>query len=324
MSQKTTESALSRLFENAGLLAQSAPFLFVLLWSTGFVFAKMALPYAETMTLLTVRFWIAVALMLPIALLWKARWPESWAQALHVAVVGVLMHAGYLGGVFAAIEQGVEAGVAALIVGIQPLLVALAAGLLLGERVSLRQWLGLVLGVSGVVLVVWTKLQAGLGTLEGVALAVLALFCISLGTIYQKRFCGAVDLRTGAVIQYAAASLPTAFFAYATETMAITWSGEFIFAMTWLVLVLSVGAISLLYLLIRHGAASKVSSFFFLVPPTAAFMAWVLYDEVFRSTALAGMILTALGVALVNLKPLRRKPLSRKPENPSREKRQSA
>ncbi|MEH6629342.1 MAG: DMT family transporter [Halopseudomonas aestusnigri] len=295
------------------LLALFAPGAFVLLWSTGFVFAKMALPYAETMTLLTVRFLIAVGLLLLISVIWRARWPKSISQTLHIAIAGILLHATYLGGVFAAIERGLEAGVAALIVGIQPLLVAFVAGVFLKEHVSTRQWFGLILGVSGVILVVWSKLQDGLGTSLGVGIAVVALFGISIGTIYQKRFCGEMDLRTGAVIQYTAAAIPTGILAYFTETMIINWTGEMIFAMAWLVVVLSVGAISLLYILIRKGAASKVSSLFFLVPPTASLMAWYLYDETFHSTALIGMVMTVLGVALVNLRPLKRFGLRTRP-----------
>lgn len=299
--------------ENSNLLAILAPCTFVLIWSTGFVFAKMALPYAETMTLLTTRFLIAVGLLLLISLIWKARWPKSLMQAIHIAVAGVLLHAIYLGGVFASIELGLQAGVAALIVGIQPLLVAFAAGIFLKETITIRQWIGLFLGVSGVILVVWAKLENGLGTPLGVSIAVLALFGISIGTVYQKRFCGEMDLRTGAVIQYTAASIPTGIIAYTTESMTINWTGEMIFAMFWLVVVLSVGAISLLYILIRKGAASKVSSMFFLVPPTAALMAWVLYDETFRSTALIGMTMTVVGVALVNLRPLKRFGLRTRP-----------
>ncbi|WP_179188639.1 DMT family transporter [Kiloniella majae] len=298
---------------NSNLLAILAPCTFVLIWSTGFVFAKMALPYAETMTLLATRFLLAVGLLLLISLIWKAKWPRDPIQILHIAVAGILLHAIYLGGVFASIELGLQAGVAALIVGIQPLLVAFAAGIFLKEKITARQWIGLILGVSGVILVVWAKLENGLGTPLGVSIAVLALFGISIGTVYQKRFCGEMDLRTGAVIQYAAASIPTGILAYYTESMVINWTGEMVFAMFWLVVVLSVGAISLLYILIRKGAASKVSSMFFLVPPTAALMAWVLYDETFRSTALVGMTMTVIGVALVNLRPIKKLGLRTRP-----------
>ncbi|KLN60772.1 peptide ABC transporter ATP-binding protein [Kiloniella spongiae] len=298
---------------NSNLLAILAPCTFVLIWSTGFVFAKMALPYAETMTLLATRFLLAVGLLLLISLIWKAKWPRDPMQILHIAVAGILLHAIYLGGVFASIELGLQAGVAALIVGIQPLLVAFAAGVFLKEKITTRQWIGLILGVSGVILVVWAKLENGLGTPLGVSIAVVALFGISIGTVYQKRFCGEMDLRTGAVIQYAAASIPTGILAYFTESMIINWAEEMIFAMFWLVVVLSVGAISLLYILIRKGAASKVSSMFFLVPPTAALMAWVLYDETFRSTALVGMAMTVIGVALVNLRPIKKLGLRTRP-----------
>jgi drug/metabolite transporter (DMT)-like permease len=180
-------------------------------------------------------------------------------------------------------------------------LVAALVGALLGERVTARQWLGLALAIVGVTLVVWRKLGAGYGTPEGVALCLLALCGITAATIYQKRFCGAMDLRSGSVIQYAAAALACGLASLALETQRIVWSGEFLFALGWLTLVLSLGAVSLLYWLIRRGEAARVSSLFFLVPPATALIAWPLFGETFGPLALAGMAVTALGVALVNL-----------------------
>lgn len=284
------------------LMIATAPMLFVLLWSTGFIGAKLGLPYAEPMTFLALRFAIAGSLLLAAVLAFRAPWPRSWAEAGHIAVAGLLLHGVYLGGVFASIHHGVEAGVSSLIVGIQPLLVAALSPPLLGERISRLQWLGLLLGVAGVALVVWRKLELGFGTPLGMGLSVLALFGITGATLYQKRFCAAMPLRTGNLIQFAAAALATGLLALAFETRQIAWSGAFVFALAWLVLVLSLGAFTLLYVLIRRGAAARVASLFYLVPASTALIAWALFGERFGPVALAGMALTALGVALVNLR----------------------
>lgn len=279
------------------------PGLFVLLWSTGFIGAKLGLPYAEPMTFLVLRFAIVTVLLAGFAALTAAPWPRDLKQAGHIAVAGLLLHGIYLGGVFASIFHGVPAGISALIVGIQPLLVAAAAGSVLGEKVTPRQWLGLMLGLLGVVLVVWTKLGIGVGTAWGYALSVFALVGITVGTLYQKRFCPAIDLRSGTAIQFAASTVFLAPFALLFETRQIEWSGEFIFALGWLCIVLSLGAISLLFILIRRGAAAQVSSLFFLVPPCTALVAYFLFGEKLSLLALAGMAATMAGVALVNLAP---------------------
>jgi drug/metabolite transporter (DMT)-like permease len=283
----------------ARLWLQAMPGLFVLLWSTGFVSAKYGLPYAEPLTFLLLRFLLVVALMLPLALVTRAAWPASRAQLGHVAVAGVLMQGGYLAGVFCSIHLGMSAGVSALIVGLQPILTAFASAPLFGERLRARQWLGLVLGFGGLLLVVSGRASATGITPATLALSVLALLSITGGTLYQKRFCGAVDLRTGSVIQFCAASLVLLPLALAFETMQVRWTAEFIAAIAWLVLVLSIGAISLLYILIRKGAATKVASLFYLVPPVTALMAYAMFGETLSLAAIAGMVLAATGVALV-------------------------
>ena len=282
-----------------GAWVAAMPAAFVFLWSTGFIGAKLGLPYAEPMTFLSLRFAIVAALLLAAALFFRAPWPGSWREAAHIAVAGLLLHAVYLGGIFASIHQGVEAGVSALIVGIQPILTAAVAGLILGERVTARQWLGLGLGIVGVALVVWRKLALGIGTPLGVGLSGLALLGMTAGTLYQKRFCGAMPLRTGNTIQFAAAAAATGLLAFLLESREIAWSRDFIIAMTWLILVLSFGAITLLHLLIRRGAAARVASLFYLVPASTALIAWPLFGERFGPVALAGMALIAVGVALV-------------------------
>jgi EamA-like transporter family. len=280
--------------------AAAMPGVFVLLWSTGFVGAKLGLPYAEPFTFLSLRFAAVIAFLLAVALATRAPWPKSPALWGHLAVSGLLVHGLYLGGVFAAIKAGLASGVTALVVGLQPLLTALVAGPLFGERISGRQWAGLALGLGGVGMVLSGRL-ADLDGLSwsGLACALVALGGITAGTLYQKRFCTGMDLRSGAVVQYAAAAALIAPAALLLETMRVQWTGEFIFALAWLVLVLSVGAISLLMTLIRLGEAARVASLFYLVPPVTALVAWGLFGESLGALGLAGMALAAFGVALV-------------------------
>ncbi|MFO0989057.1 MAG: DMT family transporter [Alphaproteobacteria bacterium] len=280
-------------------LAVGVPGLFVVLWSTGFVFAKLGLPSAEPATFLAVRFLIVIPLLLALALALRSTWPGV-RGAGHSAVVGVLMHVVYLGGVFAAIEKGVPAGVSALIVGMQPLLTATLVGPLLGERVKPVQWAGLLLGLAGLVLVLREKLALGQGSALGYGLCVAALAGITIGTIYQKRYCARVDLVAGGVVQFTAALAVTGVLALVFETAQVAWTRDFAIAVTWLALVLSVMTVALLMWLIRRGAAAKVASLFYLTPAVAALMAWPLFGETFGLVGLAGMALTALGVALAN------------------------
>ena len=281
-------------------LSVGAPALFVLLWSTGFIGARLGLPHAEPFTFLLLRYALAAALLVLVALASRAPWPRRAAEIAHFAVAGLLVHGVYLGGVFLGISMGVEAGVSALIVGVQPLLTAALAGALLGERVAARQWLGLALGLGGVALVLAGKLGHGPGSLLGSLACVAALVGITSGTLYQKRFCASMDLRSGGAIQFVAAAIATAPLAFWLEERDVQWEGELVFALLWLVLVLSLGAVSLLYVLIRRGAASKVASLFFLVPPCTALIAWPLFGETLGASALAGMALTAVGVALAS------------------------
>ena len=283
-----------------GLSDTAYPLLFVALWSTGFIGAKLGLPFVEPLTFLAVRFAIVTVLMLAVARWFRAPWPRSARQWLHIAVSGLLVHGVYLGGVFMAIGHGLPSGITALVVGLQPLLTALVAGALLGEKVRPAQWVGLGLGFSGVALVVAGKVATvPVGALTGMLLpALVALLGITAGTLYQKRFCPSFDLRTGSVIQYLPCAIAMAVLAYATETMAITWSGEFVFALGWLVLVLSLGAVSLLNLLIRRGGAVNVASLFYLTPPTTALIAWAMFGETLTGWALVGMALAAAGVWL--------------------------
>lgn len=273
--------------------------LFVLLWSTGFIGAKYGLPYAEPFTFLLVRFLIVSAMLLVLAWATKAPWPRTYREAFHLTIAGLLIHATFLSGVFSALDKGVPAGVTALIVGLQPVLTAIAVKPLLGEEVTLRQWSGLVFGIMGVALVVQNKLSFNVNEFGGFAWSVAALIGITAGTLYQKKFCSMMDLRSGTVIQYAAATVAVFILAPLFESMKIEWTGEFIFALVWLSLVLSVGAITLLYVLIRRGKASSVASLFYLVPPCTAAIAYFVFGETLGVTAIVGMALAVAGVAMV-------------------------
>ncbi len=278
-------------------LSPALPFLFVFLWSTGFIGARLGLPYADPLTFLLVRYLLVIALMTALVLVTRAPWPADWRQRVHIGVSGLLLHAIYLGGVFIAIKHGLPAGVTALVVGLQPLLTAFGAGLLLGERVNRWQWLGLLLGFLGVALVVADKLGGAPWT-EMLLPAVAALVGITLGTLYQKRYCPHFDLRTGAVIQFLPTAVLTAVVAWLSEEMRIEWTFDFVLALFWLVGVLSLGAINLLNVLIRSGSAVNVASLFYLTPPSTALIAWLLFGETLPPAALAGMVLAIGGVYL--------------------------
>jgi drug/metabolite transporter (DMT)-like permease len=274
--------------------------LFVLLWSTGFIGAKLGLPYAEPLTFLALRMGLVVALLLVVALVARAPWPRGARTWVHIAVAGLLVQCGYLGGVFSAIHQGMSAGVVALIVGLQPILTAIVAAPLFGERTTSRQWAGLVLGLIGVSMVLSNSLTHGTIGGPSLTLAFVALVSITAGTLYQKRFGAAMDFRTGAVIQYAVTGIVLLALAAMTESMHVTWSVPFVFALAWLVFVLSLGAISLLYFLIKRGKATQVSSLFYLTPPVTALLAYLFFGEALTPTALAGMVIAVIGVAIVH------------------------
>jgi drug/metabolite transporter (DMT)-like permease len=275
------------------------PLLFVFLWSTGFIGAKLGLPHAEPLSFLMLRYLLVIGLMTALAFASGAPWPRDRRHVFYIAVSGVLVHGVYLGGVFVAIRQGLPAGITSLVVGMQPLLTAAGAGWLLRESVLPRQWLGLVLGLAGVALVVSESQGLGSGAAATTWLpAVAALLGMTAGTLYQKRFCPHFDLRSGAVVQFCAAALVTAPLALTFESFAVDWTPQFAFALGWLVLVLSVGAISLLNLLIRQGSAVKVASLFYLTPPTTAVIAWAVFGETLGPIALAGMFVAVFGVWL--------------------------
>ncbi len=283
---------------SSSLISTSVAPVFVLLWSTGFIGAKFGLPYAEPLTFLSIRFGLVVGLMSIWVLVSKAVWPTP-QETRALLLVGALLHGVYLGGVFTAIWLGLEAGLAALIVCMQPILSAVLARWMLGERMTQTQWLGLFIGLIGAGLVVSRKLGGGVGDWGGLGLCVAGLFGISVATIYQKKHCASAPMRSGAVVQYLGALAVVMPLAFLFETREVAWTGEFVFALGWLVFVLSLGAVGLLMSLIQRGEASKVASLFFLVPPCTALIAWAMFGETLGWLAILGVALTAVGVATV-------------------------
>jgi drug/metabolite transporter (DMT)-like permease len=290
---------MPRSIEKVAIFA--APGVFVLLWASGFIGAKFGLRDAEPLTFLALRMIAVVGLVVLIILLTRPKWPGG-AGLLHSAMTGLMVHGCYLGGVFVAIENGLPAGLAALVVSLQPVLTSTLANRWLGERVLPRQWLGLLLGLLGVYLVVREDTAGATAPLAWAAI-VVALVGITVGTLYQKRFGGGIDWRPALCLQYAAAGLLFALGAMAFETRVVHWTAEFVFALCWLVFVLSFGAIWLFYFLIRRTAATRVASLFYLTPPLTALMAWALFDERLAPLALVGMAICVAGVFLVNWRP---------------------
>jgi drug/metabolite transporter (DMT)-like permease len=281
------------------------PVIFVFLWSTGFIGAKYGLPYAEPCTFLLYRLVIVIILLTAAALFARAKWPKGRKEIFHCIVSGVLLHGVYLGGVFTSISLGLPAGISALIVGTQPLLTAVLSRSMLGEKISGRQWFTLAMGFCGVGLVLVPRLssmEVANITLANISFSFAALFGITLGTIYQKSFVTALDIRTSGVFQYLGAAVLVALGAVLFETMEISWTWQFIGALAWLIIVLSIGAISLLVLIIRHGRISRIATMFYMVPPVTAIIAFVLFDERLSMIQIIGMVVTAISVWLNSLK----------------------
>ncbi len=284
-----------------GFLISAMPVVFVFLWATGFIGAKFGLPYAEPLTFLLYRFSIVAALLLILVVVTRAPWPDSRMKALHCFISGILIHGLYLGGVFWAIARGMPAGISALIVGLQPLLTAVFAGLLLKEKISPRQWFGLVLGLFGLLLVLGPKLPGGglaWGDDGALVLTLIALGGITFGTIYQKKFATDVGLRAAGFFQYLGAGALVGAGVMIFETGRIEWTRELMLAMGWLIFVLSIGAISLLMVMIRRGAVSQVAALFYLVPPVTFLIAYFVFDEQLTLLHIAGIAVTAFAVWL--------------------------
>jgi len=288
-------------------IVRAMPWVFVLIWSTGFVVARLAMPHSPPFSFLTVRFALSAVCFFVWIALARAAWPVGGAQWGHLAVTGLLMQAGYLGGVWSAVKAGIGAGTVALLVGLQPVLTALwvtatasraGRGGVASAGVSARQWLGLLLGLAGLALVVWPKMGTGEVTPANLAMAIVALLGITIGTLYQKRYVTPCDVRSASAIQMLAALVISAPFAL-LEPEAMDWHLNLVAAMAWSVGVLTLGGSSLLYLLIQRGEATAVTSLLYLVPPCTAVMAWLLFGEAFTPLMMFGMALTVIGVAIV-------------------------
>lgn len=290
-----------RKLEQAAIYA--APAVFVFLWSTGFISSKYALPYAEPFTILSLRMGSLVAVLCAILILARPVWPDGKGMA-HASVTGLLMHGLYLGGVFFSIDRGLPPALSALIVGLQPVLTSTLANRLLGERVTLLQWAGLLLGLFGVFLIVRGNLSDGAAAPPIAWLAaVVGLIGITIGTLYQKRFNSSIDWRANLLFQYAAAGVLVFALALLLEQRNVDWNIHLFGAVAWMVLVLSLGSVLLLYWLIRRSSAARVVSLFYLVPPVTAVMAWAMFGDRLDLLSLFGMVACAAGVFLVNWKP---------------------
>ncbi|GIK82293.1 MAG: putative amino-acid metabolite efflux pump [Pseudorhodoplanes sp.] len=284
------------------LVVRIAPPLFVFLWSTGFIGAKYGLPYAEPMTYLTWRMALVSAIFVAVIAIVRPR-RLSAAETAHSMVAGTLVHGLYLGGVFSAISLGVPAGISALIAGLQPLLTATLASRFLGERVTALQWIGLVAGLVGVMLVLHDRDVTEGAALAGWIATVISLLGITLGSLYQKRFCTTIDWRAGNLVQFVTCTVLFGAAAFAFETRVVQWTFEFVFALGWMVVVMSGGAIALMYWLIRRAPATQVASLFYLVPTVTALLAYLVFDERLSPLALVGMAICAVAVFLVNVRP---------------------
>ena len=283
------------------LLLAGAPGLFVVLWSTGYISARLGLPYAEAGTFLMMRFALAAIFMVVLVVASRAPLPTSFREWAHCAVVGALVHGLYLYGGFASIQQGLTPTTIAVVVGMQPIITAVLIGPILGETVNIRQWGGFFLGTVGVVLVIVANF-AGIGLGSGAPAVFLSLLCvlsISVGTLYQKKFCTSVDLRSGTMIQLIVAALMMWWVSSQFEDGYVEWNGTFVFALIWLVLVLSVGAYALLWWLVRRKAATNVVSLFFLMPPVTAVFDWLLFDQGLSLIMLMGIVIAVAGIAIV-------------------------
>tara|TARA_R110000868_G_scaffold36962_4_gene130721 strand:- start:6393 stop:7265 length:873 start_codon:yes stop_codon:yes gene_type:complete len=280
------------------VLVRAMPFLFILSWASGFPITRLGLEYSEPFTLLWVRSALVVALVGTYVLIVRAPWPNL-KEIAHIAVVGVTLQCLYLGSMFSALDGGVSQGVAALIAGMQPLLTAAVVGITLGEKVTPLQWAGFALGFAGLFIVLSDRLGIGAGTLDGYIFAGLTPVFITAASLYQKRFCANSDLRIVMVVQQTAAGFCNFCIAMAIETGEIEWSSEVVFVWIWLVFVLTIGATNLLYLMLRHGAAARVSSLFYLTPPTAVFLGWITYGETMSIVAIGGFAVGVAGVFLV-------------------------
>ncbi len=272
--------------------------LFILIWSTGFIIARYGMPHAEPLTFLAIRFFGVILILMPCILWFKAPWPSK-SQIVHLAIAGVLIQFGYLAGVWIAIRHGMPVGLTALIVGLQPILTAVFVSLL-AEKITRSQWQGLFLGLFGVFLVLYAQINTAGVNAQTIFFNITGLLSITVGTIYQKKYCAQFDLRTGSLIQFMTSLGLATIGAFLFETREVEWVLELVGALVWGIVGISIGAMSLLFILIRRGNATKVSSLMYLTPPTTAIMGWILFNEPLTILVGFGTLLTMLGVLIVN------------------------
>ena len=272
--------------------------LFILIWSTGFIIARYGMPHAEPLTFLAIRFFGVILILLPCILWFKAPWPSK-SQIVHLAIAGVLIQFGYLAGVWIAIRHGMPVGLTALIVGLQPILTAVFVSFL-AEKITRSQWQGLFLGLLGVFLVLYAQINTAGVNAQTIFFNITGLLSITVGTIYQKKYCAQFDLRTGSLIQFMTSLGLATIGAFLFETREVEWVLELVGALVWGIVGISIGAMSLLFILIRRGNATKVSSLMYLTPPTTAIMGWILFNEPLTILVGLGTVLTMLGVLIVN------------------------
>jgi drug/metabolite transporter (DMT)-like permease len=287
---------MNRDFET--LAARAAPAIFVVLWSTGFIGTKYVLVGAEPLTYLAIRMALVVVLMAIIAAIVRPQWPDRTGVG-HSIVAGILVHGFYLGGTAIAIAHSIPAGLSALIPGLQPILTSTLANRFLGERVTPLQWMGLLIGLGGVVLILHGHPMSGDAGWGWLASSV-SLVSITLGTLYQRHYCSRIDWRAGNLVQFIAVTIFFGAGAWLFESNVVHWSSEFVLSLIWLAVVLSIGSVGLLYWLIRRSASTSVASLFYLVPAVTAVMAYVLFGERLDGVAIAGMVACAAAVFLVN------------------------
>jgi drug/metabolite transporter (DMT)-like permease len=293
-------ASAGRTWNGSGDLAvASVPFIFVILWSSGYIVAKITLDYAQPFTMLLLRFLMVSAIFAAIAVATRAPWPRRRAEYFNLALVGVLLQTVYLGGIYAGLQLGISAGVSSLVMALQPIITAAVVGPLFGERVRPLQWLGLVFGFAGVALVLADKVELDFDGWAGIGFCFAALAGITIATLYQKRFGTGSDLRTGQAVQYLAAAIATAPIAFSVGIGEVDWSLPFLLALAWILFPLSVGTYTLYLWLIRRNAATRVTSYLYLVPPVTALAAWPIFGETMGPVALAGMVVAVAGVALV-------------------------
>jgi len=284
---------------NSYLTKVGIPAILVWLWSTGFLGAKYGLSYSDPVTLSAIRFGAAATILTVFALIVRAPWPQTYSEYVSTAITGILLHGVYMVGVFVAIFNGTPAWVASLLTGIHPMLTAIVVGSTLNEQITTQQWFGFAFGLFGVILIIWPNPDGDPIPKVGILSLGIGLVALTGSTVFQKRFGSTTDLRTSQAIQLFAACLFVLPGTYLFETREIEWTPVFIAALGWLTIGLSIGMISLLFMLIRQGEASKIASLFYLIPPLTAIQGYLLFDEIVTIIHIAGMVLAGIGVLLV-------------------------